>query len=62
MRADVLTAQTSARISARHAEIQSELHGDAGPLPAEAAAGEGAKATAAVRPAAAEGLSGGATR
>ena len=53
---------TSVRIFARqHAETQSVLSVDAGPLPAEAAAGERAKVAAVVRPTAAESLSGGAT-
>jgi len=55
------SAQTSGRIPARrHVGTESELS-DAGPLPAEAVAGEGAEAAAAVRPAAAKGVSGGAT-
>lgn len=62
MRADVRNRATSVRISARrHAETQSELSGNAGPLPAEATAGEGAEAAAAVRSAAAASLSSGAT-
>lgn len=59
---DVPSAQTSARISARRyaAETESEL--SAGPLPAEATPGKGAEAAAAVRSAAAEGLSSGAAK
>jgi len=47
-RADVASARTSSRIPARrHVRTESELS-DAGPLPAEAAAGEGAEVAAAV--------------
>jgi len=57
----VASARTSGRIPVRrHVGTENELS-DAGPLPAEATAGKGAEAAAAVRPAAAKGISGSAT-